>query len=218
MFKTFAAALSPIVALAANKGNGSGLDRDNAAEIVLIPGTLSLFTYNLWNGTTDEFHGDLSWTVAKPVSPETIPAANSTYNQWVEYGFCFRNAGPNNAAATASTVWDCLNSRADVLNATPSDTAKTATWSSTFLVTDKSFTGISPPAATDYVTSLLNDADSVTTTKSEVGWVTIAANNSKTGCAEAVAAADTTPATYWCENLNTHYFRNFTTKNTGEDA
>ena len=46
MLKTFAAALSPIVALAANRGNGSGLDRDNAAEIVLIPDTLSLFTYN----------------------------------------------------------------------------------------------------------------------------------------------------------------------------
>ena len=121
MFKTFAAALAPIVALAANKGLGNGIDRDNAAEIVLIPNTLSLFTYNVF-GTTDEFHGDLSWTVAKPVAPATLPPATSTYNQWVEYGFCFRNAGAAaTTAATAATVWDCLNSRADVLNPTPAD-------------------------------------------------------------------------------------------------
>ena len=47
MLKTFAVTIAPTVDLSANKGSGSGLDRKNAAEIVLIPGTLSLFTYNI---------------------------------------------------------------------------------------------------------------------------------------------------------------------------
>jgi len=183
MFKTFAAALAPIVALAANKGLGNGVDRDNAAEIVLIPNTLSLFTYNLLNGTTDEFHGDLSWSVAKPVAPATAPAAASQYNQWVEYGFCFRNAGPTTTAATSSTVWDCLNSRADVLNASPADPAKTATWSSTFLVTDKSYTGAAPPANTAAgYGAIANDPDVETTTDASISWVTVGQNNAKTNC------------------------------------
>ena len=183
MFKTFAAALAPIVAFAANKGLGNGIDRENAAEIVLIPNTLSLFTYNLLNGTTDEFHGDLSWTVAKPVAPATVPAATSTYNQWVEYGFCFRNAGAATTAATTATVWDCLNSRADVLNTAPADAVKTATWSSTFLVTDKSFTGAAPPASATYATSIVNDPEFETTTDASISWVTVAQNNEKKNCA-----------------------------------
>jgi len=48
--------------------------------------------------------------------------------------------------------------------------------------------------------------------------MTVGQNNAKTNCAIAVAAVGTTPATYWCENLNTHFFRNFTTKDTSKDA
>lgn len=61
MLKTFAAALAPIVALAAPRGRGDGVDRDNAYEIVLIANKLSLYTYDVWSGTTEEIHGDLSW-------------------------------------------------------------------------------------------------------------------------------------------------------------
>ena len=69
MLKTFAAALSPILVLAADKGDGTGVNQANAGEIVLIPGKLSLYTYNsLANAATatptDEFHGDLILTVA----------------------------------------------------------------------------------------------------------------------------------------------------------
>ena len=46
MLKTLAVAFAPIASLAANRGAGTGLDADNAVEIVLIPGTLSLYTYN----------------------------------------------------------------------------------------------------------------------------------------------------------------------------
>jgi len=97
---------------------------------VLIPNKLSLYTYNkLANpasaAPTDEFHGDLVWTVAKPVAPATVAPAD-TYNQFTEQGFCLRNAS---TVATATSVWDCLASRSDVLNANAADAAKTTTWS-----------------------------------------------------------------------------------------
>ena len=38
MFKSILVAFAPIVALAANRGAGTGLYADNAVEIVLIPG------------------------------------------------------------------------------------------------------------------------------------------------------------------------------------
>ena len=91
MLKTFAAALAPIAVLAADKGDGTGLGPANAGEIVLIPGKLTLYTYNvLSNAATtpiDEFHGDLVLTVAKPAASATVPTAD-TYNQFTETGFC----------------------------------------------------------------------------------------------------------------------------------
>ena len=129
MLKTFAAALAPIAVLAADKGDGTGLGPANAGEIVLIPGKLTLYTYNvLSNAATtpiDEFHGDLSWTVAKPVAPNTVAPAD-TYNQFTEQGFCMRSAA---TVAAATSVWDCLASRSDVVLAAGATEAAKLTWS-----------------------------------------------------------------------------------------
>jgi hypothetical protein len=66
MFKTLALCFTSIVALAANRGAGTGLDAENSVEIVLIPDKLSLFTFNSYQEFIDKWHGILVWTGTKP--------------------------------------------------------------------------------------------------------------------------------------------------------
>ena len=60
MLKSFAAAIAPVVVL--GRGNNDGTSAENAFEVELIPGKLTLYTYNQDNAGTDEFHGDLTYT------------------------------------------------------------------------------------------------------------------------------------------------------------
>ena len=59
MLKSFAAAIAPIVVL--GRGENDGTSAENAYEVELIPGFLTLYTYNQDNAGVDEFHGDLSY-------------------------------------------------------------------------------------------------------------------------------------------------------------
>jgi len=79
MLKIIAVAFAPIAALAANRGLGNGIGAENAVEIVLIPGKLSLYTYNSYWDFQDELHGDLVWTVSKPANAASVPAADMYY-------------------------------------------------------------------------------------------------------------------------------------------
>ena len=118
MLKTIAVAFAPIASLAANRGAGTGLDADNAVEIVLIPGTLSLYTYNSYWDFQDELHGDLVWTVSKPANAASVPAADMYY-QYTEFGVCVSMR--ENDAIANTTHWECCVVRGDV-DKTPAGT------------------------------------------------------------------------------------------------
>ena len=195
MIKTFAIALAPIFALGANRGNGNGDSFENSIEVELIPNKLSLYIYNQWSGTTDEIHGDLSWTV-ETVESTKEPLADDQFNEYVEYGFCIR---PDLTDADGDSIWDCMRARTGV-NIKSAVKTDIDTWSSDFSISDRFYIGSAPKNLETY---FLTTADAGSTE----AWKVDSSKSSKTGC-----KAGTTDDNFWCANINVHFFRNWNTR------
>jgi len=159
MSRSFAIALlAPALAFA--RGDDSGYGRENAIETVLLERTketLTLFTYNAWNGDVPEIHGDLELTLAPKPEGQADPMAHLPERA---FGFCFE--------MTESTM-DCMHVEVDLLD----DPALIA-W--TFKDLNATVDG------EDVVDKADVDA---TAEDAAISWVNIPAKSEVTGCTEA---------------------------------
>lgn len=210
MFKSFALALVPAIALA--RGENDGTSQDNAVEVTLIDdaviGVVKLYTYNAWNADSeeDEFHGDLE---ILPYGAVDAPGnLQQVVTSWVNYGFCIQQTSGND------DLWDCMQVKADIIVDELNNDAL-GTVSQTFDVFDStiskaawdSVTGSSGTA--DMADAIVYDVDQ--TAEVDTSFVRIGSKSYKTNCVNTVGSY------VKCEAVNVHWYRNWTTTETDSD-
>lgn len=207
MYKSFALAALPAIALA--RGLGDGTSQANCHETTLVTsdaGNLTVCTYNSWNSAdeTNEFHGDL-YIDEYGGNPPT--ALNNAGTAWVQFGFCI------DVDATGAT-YDCMQVKSeqdvDSLNSDVTGTVAQDMTNFDASMLASAWVGGTQGSAVD-VNAVLT-YDSSNNQGYTLDFTGIAAKNKKEGCIK--VANDTYTH---CDLLNNHWYRNWTTAETDID-
>lgn len=208
MFKSFALAALPAIALA--RGDGDGTSQANCHETVLVTsdaGNLTVCTYNSWNSAdeTNEFHGDL-YIEEYGLNPPS--GLNNAGTAWVQFGFCIDQDA-------SGDTYDCMQVKSEQ-DVAALDSDVTGTVAQDMTNFDASMVASAWVGGTQGSSSVnVNDVLTYDTSNNQgytLDFTGIAAKNKKEGC---IKVANNTYT--HCDLLNNHWYRNWTTAETSVD-